>query len=48
MLSELTFFALQDSIDIRLQRFFKRITSPILANITFDIFDELDSFEVCG
>ncbi|CAA7394968.1 unnamed protein product [Spirodela intermedia] len=34
------------SIDIRMQRFFKRITSPVLANIAFDIFDELDSFEV--
>uniref|UniRef100_A0A1D1Z528 Inter-alpha-trypsin inhibitor heavy chain H2 n=2 Tax=Anthurium amnicola TaxID=1678845 RepID=A0A1D1Z528_9ARAE len=35
-----------DSIDIRLQRFFKNISSPILANITVENFDHLDSFEV--
>ncbi|MQL87712.1 hypothetical protein Taro_020264, partial [Colocasia esculenta] len=35
-----------DSIDARLQRFFKRISSPILANVTVDTFDNLDSLEV--
>ncbi|XP_078430964.1 inter-alpha-trypsin inhibitor heavy chain-like protein [Wolffia australiana] len=35
-----------ESIGIRLQRFFKRITSVVLASITIDLLDEDNSFEV--